>query len=113
MSAIEEHELRMAAEEDVASVMLHLEAGDHAQARAAVNAISAGDDGWTRMAWAILRLAEMLHRQETKNEEQSVKLRMTDGIKPAGLSREDVARIALESDRRTADLPRKYEKRVR
>lgn len=58
----------MTAEEDVAAVMIHIEVRDRERARDVVNEIAASDDGVTRMAWMILRLADLLRKQEAANE---------------------------------------------
>ena len=57
----------LAAEEDVAGLMLHVESGDGERAREFVNALAA-DGGVTRLAWALLRCADLLYRQERLNE---------------------------------------------
>lgn len=68
MNVTETQEHLMSAEEDVAAVMLHIEAREPERARDVVNIIAAEPDGVTRMAWVILRLSDMLHRQEAANE---------------------------------------------
>lgn len=68
MNVTETQEHLMAAEEDVAAVMLHIEAREPELARDVVHIIAAEPDGVTRMAWVILRLSDMLHRQEAANE---------------------------------------------
>lgn len=68
MNVTEAQEHLMTAEEDVAAVMIHIEVRDPERARDVVNEIAASGDGVTRMAWMVLRLADLLRKQEAANE---------------------------------------------
>lgn len=68
MKVTEAQEHLMTAEEDVAAVMIHIEVRDPERARDVVNEIAASGDGVTRMEWMVLRLADLLRKQEAANE---------------------------------------------
>lgn len=91
-------EYEIQAQEDVELLMGWVEAGNTERSREVISTVAADDAGVRRMAWMIHRLAGLLASQEKLAHDLSVAMKITRGLKPAGITKAAAARVALLAD---------------